>query len=711
MNPSAVDLPLPGCAPVPLAHYLKALGILRLVSEQCDASAKGFWKNDVFHLVSALDRDALTKFFLNQYLPTPIIAPWNGGSGFHPSDNKDAIDSIARSASSRFQEYREVIRTGRACLDQLALRRKPERDEKQRLLQLCRNRLRGKSLKAFDTAVLLTDDGAKFPPLIGTGWNDGRLEFTKNFMQRVIEVLDPVSGSAAASAEAWLSQSLFASNIQTQPTEAPVGQFLPGAAGGANATSGFDAKSSVNPWDFILLIEGTVLFSAAAVRKLESAEPGQLVYPFCVRQAGVGYATAAIADENQARAEMWMPLWSNPATFAELSAIFGEGRAQIGGRPARNGVDFTRAVVTLGVDRGIGAFQRYGFQVRNGLAYFATPLERVPVERNTRADLLSDVDGWFDRFRAKASRDGNAAASVTRALRSLEEAILDLCKNDRAQNMQALLIALGACERALARSMRWAKENVQPVFGLTSRWLHEADTGTTEFRLAAALASTSGIFGSHFLPLRAHLEPVEIKGGVTKRWPSWLENESNDVVWREGTFITTLNAMFSRRLVLAQQNEKQITDRSVCPVHFPDLTTFIEGEVDDDLFSDLLWGLVLINWQTVKQEDLPQMPLEPEIGPSAFYALLKLCFSLSTHAPVPLVPAIHHQAANGNGITASQIAARRLRASGFAPAVERISVAGTLSRRTAASLLFPIRGRQAAILRNTVPRPKLESEP
>lgn len=31
---------LDGCAPTPLAHYLKALGILRLVAEQADPNAR-----------------------------------------------------------------------------------------------------------------------------------------------------------------------------------------------------------------------------------------------------------------------------------------------------------------------------------------------------------------------------------------------------------------------------------------------------------------------------------------------------------------------------------------------------------------------------------------------------------------------------------------------------------------------------------------------
>src|SRR5579884_1052614 len=711
MSTSTIDLPLSGCAPVPLAHYLKALGVLRLVSEQRDANAHGLWKNDTFHLVSTLDRDALVSFFLKEYRPTAIVAPWNGGSGFFSGDNKDAITAIAGSTAQRFKEFRTAILSANECLKHLGIKQKPEKTEKQLLLQLCRNDFRGSALDALDTAVVLTTETAKFPPLVGTGWNDGRLEFTNNFMQRLLEVIDSTDGAATPQSGVWLAQALFSENVSVPQSKAPVGQFLPGAVGGANATAGFEGKSSVNPWDFILMIEGTLVFSAAAARKLESAEPGQLIYPFCVRQAGVGYASASLADENDARGEMWMPLWSAPATLAELRAIFSEGRAQVGGRPARDGVDFTRAVVTLGVDRGIHAFQRYGFQVRNGKLYFATPLERVRVERNARADLLSDIDSWLDRFRAKAGPSSKAPASVTRALRRLEEAILDLCRNNRAQSLQAVLIALGTCERALARSQCWSHENTQPIFGLTPRWLREADSGSAEFRLGTALASTSGVFGNDFLPLRAHLEPVAIGGGANRRWGKWLEHPSNNVVWREGALVETLNAIFARRLVLAQQSgaQKNLADRSVCSVHFSDLAAFIDGEVDDNLISELLWGLALLDWQDVKPDDLPAAPREREIAPSAFYALLKLCFTppLPDEQPVPLAPAIHRRAARGDGASASELAVRRLRASGFAPAVEKISITGALAQRTAAALLLPVQRRQVELIRETVLRPEL----
>ena len=45
---------LEGCAPFPLASYLKALGLIRLVAEQVDAGARGSWNRERFCLTSRL---------------------------------------------------------------------------------------------------------------------------------------------------------------------------------------------------------------------------------------------------------------------------------------------------------------------------------------------------------------------------------------------------------------------------------------------------------------------------------------------------------------------------------------------------------------------------------------------------------------------------------------------------------------------------------
>ena len=678
-------LSLAGCAPTPLAHYLKALGILRLVAEQADPGAAGCWHRDEFVLLTTLDAKALTTFFLERYAPTPVLAPWNGGSGFFPKDNQESIELIQACEAPRFASYRETLAAAQALLAQLKLKDKPDPETKGQLLQACRNILPESAIAWLDAAYVLSNDGAKYPPLLGTGGNDGRLEFTNNFMQRLAEVFDLSTGAPSPDSKTWLRQSIFAASLPVARIKAPIGQFFPAAAGGANATSGFNADSSANPWDFIFMIEGALVFAAAAVKRLESTDDGRLAYPFCVRQAGIGYASASTADESASRAEMWMPLWEKPATYAELSALFSEGRAQVGtqagARSARNGVDFIRAVVTLGVDRGITAFQRFGFQVRNGLAYFATPLERVIVRQNTRANLIVEIDRWLDQLRRFS---GDGPASISRALRGIETAIDDLCRHDDAPHFRALLVALGRAEKALARSFGWTTEKrLQPLQGLSRAWFENAldsPDADQELRLAASLASAYG--GA----LRAHLEPAEGRGF----W-KWSAVPGNDVCWHEGGIDRVLLDILSRRLATGEKAPSLHPGCATFFANLDDIESFIRGELDDDLIADFWWALSVIDWRTAP----PAQSSISEATPSALYSLLRICFpppgELRRGATeIPAVAAIVARAAAGQSIEASTLAVRRLRSSGFRPRLDFVEFAPDLTQRAAAALLFPI---------------------
>ncbi|MCW5558502.1 MAG: type I-U CRISPR-associated protein Csx17, partial [Verrucomicrobiae bacterium] len=555
-----IPVSIHGCAPVPLAHYLKALGILRLVAEQLDPTLKAAWQSDLFQLHTSVTPAALVTFFSRTYRPSPVLAPGNGGSGFFPKDNDEALASIEHSATARLAAYRDGIAEARRQLRTLKLEAKPDGDTKALLLQSCRNTFPEETLDWLDAVLVLGQDGPKFPPLLGTGGNDGRLEFTNNFMQRVTEVLDPATGEPTAESERWLRAALFAEAAPGLATKAPIGQFFPGAAGGANGTSGFDAPPAVNPWDFILMIEGALLFAAASVKRLESADDDSLIYPFCVRQAGVGYASAAGADEAEARCEMWMPLWTQPVSLPELRLIFSEGRAQVRGRAARTGVDFAQAAVTLGVDRGIAAFQRYGFQVRNGLAYFATPLERVAVRPNVLADLLADIERWHDRLRQKAGPRANPEppASVASALNQLERRMVELCRDDSPSRLQPVLAALGAAERALARSFKWTTgAYLRPLQGLRPDWLTKADDGSPEFRLAQSLAGMRAWLGKETLWFRQHLEPLDMGSTRDRAWVNWAAQPGNDVAWHDGDLTDALNAILARRLVRVEKSGRR----------------------------------------------------------------------------------------------------------------------------------------------------------
>jgi CRISPR-associated protein Csx17 len=705
-------LTLSGCAPVPLAHYLKALGILRLVSEQKDPKATGRWHRDRFVLDSSLDREALERFFLEEYRPTAVMAPWNGGSGFHPKDNSKALEAVSKSGSVRLQPYAAAICAAQSALRSMSVGEKPTPEQKAELLLVCRNVLPESALEWLDAAYVLTDDGAKYPPLLGTGGNDGRLEFTNNFMQRLTEVIDAGTGDPMANSAQRLAVSLFAEGVSIPPTKAPIGQFLPGTAGGVNATSGFDSASFVNPWDFILMIEGALLFAAASVKRLESGDTGALAYPFCVRQAGVGYASSTSADESASRAEMWLPVWTQRAVnLSELRAVFSEGRAQVGGRAARNGVDFARAVVGMGVERGLDEFQRYGFQVRNGLSYFATPLTRITTRKNAGVDLLSDVDVWLDRYRRAATKDG-APASVRRALSVLEARIMDLCVSHTKDRVLAVFVALGQCQAAAARSLKWAtdpKTYLMPLQGLRKEWL-EHGWHRPEFRLAASLASIRGKFGKEWLTLRCHLEPVETFRKENSTICRWAENPSNNVQRSAAPLPDVLNDILARRLILTEDPPHS---RSEVWASLADIKAFIEGETDDALLSDLLWSMSLINWG--EKGGLPSYQPERVVAPT-LYAILKLCFPPvqrelpASIRPVPAVPAIHRHAANGNGTEAAGLALRRLRASGYRPLIRQLPVQGASASRTAAALLFPISNHALEDICKQTTRPEKEAE-
>lgn len=691
-------IPFPGCNPTPLASYLKALGILRVLAQQrLELHTQVFWHGNTFHLQSSLDKTALADFFLNHYSPSPVIAPWNGGSGFYPKDNSTALEAIVASEAERFAVYRETITSARAAIDSLGIKAKPEKENKHKLLLRCRNTFTESALEWLDSAFVLTDDGAKYPPLLGTGGNDGRLEFTNNFMQRLTEVFDLKNGAPLPASAALLENALFDAPIKGLANN-PIGQFSPAASGGANASTGFDAKSSVNPWDFILALEGAMLFAAAAVKRLEGSASGQLVYPFCVQSSGAGYGSAADADENESRCEIWMPLWRIPAGFDEIKNLFSEGRAWVKGRPAKNGVDFARAVASLGVDRGITEFQRYGFHVRNGLAYFATPLQRLLVRNDeVIGDLLVACDGWIDHFLSKAKTDA-APGSIRRTANHLEAAIFAqaAAANSSAQKdfntVQELLIALGECERALAKSEKWRTDSfVPPIPPLSRRWIDSADDNTSEYRLAAALASLT------FFSTRRQLEPVT-------PWAKWDDSPvaKNEAVWHEGNITDVLCAMMKRRLLLAQKASMDSWPDFAKLSAWPcDIAAFIEGRIDEKRFAQLLWGLCLVDFsgESISKEIMPRRPSVEALDelPPAFYVQLKLCFArLPGDKKVPTEPIIFNLAVSGDGERASKQALRRLHGSNVPVTHISIPLEGEAAQRSAAALLFPLWDSQLA---------------
>ena len=544
---------LAGCTPEPLHSYLKALGVFRIVGEQLDPDAEGWWQGGVFHLRSRFGADELVEALFTQYTPTPIVAPWNGGSGFFPKDKQEALQAIEGSDEPRLALYRETIARARSILDRLGIREKPDKDEKPRILAECRAWFPDEAVAWLDAAYVLTSEDPRYPPLLGTGGNDGRLEFSNNFMQRLLDALGLETGQPKkrkkgpdpqTRARGWLRGALFGE--ATPPwVPAAIGQYHPGGIGGPNATQGFEGDSLVNPWEFVLLLEGSLLLAGSAARRLGVDSRDKASFPFTVTGVGTGYASAVAAEygSGMSRAEIWMPLWERPARLPEVRQVFAEGRAQWGGRQARTGTDFAEAAISLGVERGLSEFRRYGLLQRNGRAYLASPLGRLRVQVRPEARLLRELDPWLNSLRNLCTGNASTPASLWKALQGLDEAVLAYAAQGR-ERLLDVLLAAGAAEWVVAGRPRARGTRLQPIPALSPEWHDVCREETTEYRLAVALASIVGVRlaaargggpsqpEDEWLapPIRANLEPVAWRHG---RWV-WAP-ESRSAVWGPGS--------------------------------------------------------------------------------------------------------------------------------------------------------------------------------
>ncbi|OGL44675.1 MAG: type I-U CRISPR-associated protein Csx17, partial [Candidatus Schekmanbacteria bacterium RBG_13_48_7] len=352
------EIVLQGCTPEPLMSYLKSLGIFRIIAQQKDPDARSLWKQDTFTIHSSIvDQEKIQKFFLDEYQPTPIVAPWNGGSGFFTGDNKKAIELISNSNSPRFTKYRMVITKVKEVLNINEIKKKPDKEIKKQLLEKYRKGFPDFALDWLDAVYVLTSENPKFPPILGTGGNDGRLDFTQNFMQQLLKII-PVYENAEVdnsnlkkNSQDWLGLSIFDRGSPKLIQDAAIGQYNPGGSGGANMDRGFNASSLVNPWDYILMMEGAIVFAGSVARKISTDSREKAIYPFTVSSSSVGYATAVESEETSlSRAEIWVPIWERSISISELQHLFSEGRAQFGKYQAKTGLQFVRAISSLGVD-------------------------------------------------------------------------------------------------------------------------------------------------------------------------------------------------------------------------------------------------------------------------------------------------------------------------------------------------------------------------
>lgn len=593
---------LKGCAPAPLAHYLKALGILRLLGRQRDVGVRGYWRQDEFFLVTQLTQEDIDRFFLEEYAPTPMLTPWNGGSGFYPKDQKFGIEAISNSTLQRFGPYREAIEIGRTLVGSRTESSK-DKDEKATLLKACKASWSAAALEWVNAVTVVTRSSEiAYPAVLGSGGNDGRLDFTNNFMQRLVELLPTQDGQSASShARPLLRNAIWGTPLRGL-TGAPIGQFLPGSAGGLNGSTGFTGNPQVNPWDYILMLEGAMLLQVTSVRRLDDAGGfglPQASAPFAVRSRAEGYASAAPADES-ARGEQWFPLWERPATLSEVSVLFNEGRLQVGPKRAYEALEAAQALSRLGVTRGVAAFQRFGYAERNGQANLAVPLGRWHVDNKPNVQLLDEIQDWVSRLR----RAGDQQPAFDRHARKLERVMLSICAQAATNTsllFEHLLEALGDAEAEMVRRPRaTASANLRPIPALHGAWSEVAvNAPSREFKLAWAIATQ--LDARDRSNLRSHFAPLE---GSRFRIAQESLAKDNDVVWSDRNLTSDLGRLLQRRLLARRDsadsaktkgdNARLFPLSSAYPVGLEDVLAFLRGGVNEARVARLIRALLAV---------------------------------------------------------------------------------------------------------------------
>lgn len=592
-----------GCQSRPLSGYLKALAVMRLVAEQKDPSITGFWKGSVFTIRTVLDREELMAFFCSEYVPTPIVTPWNGGSGFirGHDENKPSDEGIRMIRSSdivRLKEYREVIEMIKswpewlgddASAEDAESFKKKVSDAKAFYISLCRSRLPDTVVQWIDAIGSINQSHEKFffNKLLGTGGNDGNLDFGSGFMNAIASLF---VGKFVRSSLDFISASLFGTLSKSYP-QSKIGQFDPGKAGGYNQGMGIEHKDfKANPWDYVLSLEGTLLFSGSVSRRNEASPVSFVSSPFTVSATPVGYASSEESDHSRQETELWLPLWPNKTSYGELRYVFSEGRSNIGRKPAVTGIEFSRAAGSLGTDRGFSAFERYSFIVRRGKSLVALPAGTIPVKYDPALEPLGELDSilrQIDRF-IKTYKAPPSSLRVAR--RRIDEALYACTLQPDGTHYTDLVRALGCMEYVIAkRDLQREINMARPLYGISAKWPFLCDDGKTEVRIAAALSSIHRTGGVG--PLRSTM------AGVSAAKPWQWEKEQPQTHWFGSNLVERLGNVAIHRIMDAEREAVQTFPfMGYLKLQVHDIMPFLMGETDDLVIEELLWGFSLIDW-------------------------------------------------------------------------------------------------------------------
>ncbi|MCC7140611.1 MAG: type I-U CRISPR-associated protein Csx17, partial [Candidatus Eisenbacteria bacterium] len=374
------------------------------------------------------------------------------------------------------------------------------------------------------------------------------------------------------------------------------------------------------------------------------------------------------------------------------TALFCEGRAQLGRSSARRPLDFARAIAKLGVARGLSGFVRYGYLERNGQSNLAVPLGTLEVAAHPRARLIDEIAVWLERLQRAAE---DSPARLSSAVGQLADAAFNVLTSEAdAGRWQELLAAVDQVQRVQASGTAF---EIGPCPRLSREWLNVAADNTPEWRLALALGSAARGYdreGRAVDSVRVHALPLDQKKwgrfaiGAEKR----LAHDPRAVMKGRDP-LGDLVALVARRFVEDSQRGGRtlpLVAARGAGARLDDLCRFMGSELDVERIVSMGRALMAIDWARVR---LPtRSPEARNFHPDEAWASMRLCslpFAVHGRA-IATDPAMFRRLAAGDVAGAVELALRRLRAAGFRPPLIGATADPEVARRWAAAFAFPI---------------------
>lgn len=618
---------IPGLPPTDLLSYLVGLGLGRAISRQAPGRTEWAWDGDGHGDGDAfiIDTEAqdLAAFLVNDYRPVPILSPWNNGSGFAPQDkNQRANLNKLLDAGDRMTDWREADAIGRRLVaQQTSPNWTKDRKAKERVIRQLRNLWPDEALDWLDAAVVLTTEGAEFPPLLGSGGNDGRLDFSANFHTNLLAVL-PEAGASRKQSLAWANALLQGGTHAGQLISRPIGQFDASGAGTPRSGAFGGGRALLNPWAFVLMVDGALLFAAAPARRLGETF-GRAALPFTVFGSPDGPTPGSPVEDF--RGELWVPVWSTPSRLDEVEQVFSEARATWDGSTAVQAAQMYGAVRSFGADRRIDRFIRFGLAKRNGLAYVAIPLDEVRTDAVPGIELAIPIT---HRARPLHSLRSNA---LDVARRNTERRLTDYLRRTRPEDLLLVLEALTRWELAVTRSAAGRESGLHLPAKVPARQvmprLAPLISAFPELRVAASLSSGTTRTSSGLVTTRqivmGNIPDLYDRGWKDAAVRGLGARPLVDVLCDAAVWCEQHGALSGGGADLQGHGVRVATHHTFRSRTWQDVHSWTRGDLDDQYLEMAFLALLALDWRSEASSPMLAVPQAAARPPLPELAILQ----------------------------------------------------------------------------------------